>query len=292
MDKDVTVTIGLPVYNAALYLASAIDSILAQTFTDFEIIITIDGASDNSGEIAAGYNDSRIILINEKENKGISFRINQQVSLAKGRYFARMDADDIMFPDRIEKQLEFMVQNPDIDVIGSDAIVIDDDDRLLGYRQALTHISKQTILKRILFNHPTVFGKTTWFRQNSYLTEFDGVEDFLLWNLSFSNSRFRNLNKPLHFYRDPTTVNARTYVYRQKQFRKAVWYLKSKSITGNLKTFDLIIRSYLKEKIFYMLNKTGFSDHLIRHRNVQLSEEDMAYYSNMFRNLLIGKLEN
>jgi glycosyltransferase involved in cell wall biosynthesis len=289
MDTDVMVTIGIPVYNAGRFLSSTIDSVLAQTHRNFEIIITIDGATDDSLKIAANFDDLRIILIDEKENKGISFRLNQQISIARGKYFARMDADDLMFPDRIEKQLEFMLKNPEIEVTGSDAVVIDDKNLILGYREGCKSISKSTILKNILFNHPTVFGKTSWFRNNTYNSEFDGVEDFLLWNISFSHSRFLNLNEPLHFYRDPPLVNPKTYIYRQKQFRKAVRYLRRKSVIGNLKTTQLAILSMVKESIFYLFYIAGLSDTIIRRRNIKMSEESQNYYLSILENIPISK---
>jgi glycosyltransferase involved in cell wall biosynthesis len=292
MDTDVMVSIGIPVHNAGCFISSAINSVLAQTYRNFELIITIDGASDDSGKIAASFDDPRIILIDEKENKGISFRLNQQISIARGKYFARMDADDLMFPDRIEKQLKFMLYNAEIDVIGSDAVVIDDKNKILGYRKGCHRISKNTILKEILFNHPTVFGKTSWFRDNPYISEYDGVEDFLLWNISFSHSRFFNLNEPLHFYRDPPFVNPKTYFYRQKQFRKAVRHLKRKSVISKLKTAEMVILSVFKESVFYVFNIAGLSDTLIRRRNTKVPGESLEYYLSILENVLMRKTGN
>lgn len=283
------VTIGIPVYNASRFLRYAIDSVLAQTCREIELIITIDGASDTSGRIAATYNDPRIVLIDDNENRGISFRLNQQISLARGKYFARMDADDIMFPDRIEKQLKFMLDNPEMDVTGSDAVVIDNNNLILGYRAGNHNICRKSILRKILFNHPTVFGKTTWFRENPYSSEFDGVEDFMLWNKSYLHSRFINLDEPLLFYRDPPLTDVSIYLNRQKQFRRAIRTLKKGSVIGKIRSSELITLSVCKEMAFLLLHKAGFSDFLIRRRNIPLTLEKLAHYSHTLDNLLTGK---
>src|SRR5690606_13478656 len=105
MTDNVFVTMGMPVYNAEKFIKMAINSVLQQSHRNFELIITDDGSTDQSMDIVESFNDSRIVLIKDSNNKGISHRLNQQIDLAKGKYFLRMDSDDIMFPDRIEKEI-------------------------------------------------------------------------------------------------------------------------------------------------------------------------------------------
>ena len=102
------VSIGLPVYNAEKFLRDAIVSILNQSYVHFELIIMDDGSTDKSIDIVNSFNDKRIVVYRDGVNKGLPARLNEISTLAKGRYLARMDADDIMHPERIEKQLKIL----------------------------------------------------------------------------------------------------------------------------------------------------------------------------------------
>jgi glycosyltransferase involved in cell wall biosynthesis len=285
--NNIKVTIGIPVFNAGKYLKFAIDSVLAQTYQNIEIIISIDGATDNSLDIISTYKDPRIHLIHGTENKGISFRLNQQIGLAKGEYYARMDADDIMFPDRIEKQVKFMTENPDVEVIGSQAVVLNGENRIIGFRECSQSFSKLTILKNILFIHPTVFGKTIWFRKNPYSSEFDGVEDFYLWNKTFNQSKFMVQSEPLLFYRDPPLSNVMTYFKRQKQFRKALAVFIKETMISYTRYYEMYILSIIKTLIYFIFWKFGISQILIRNRNNILSQEELTYYSGILKRIVI-----
>ena len=121
------VTIGIPCYNVGRFIALSIKSVLAQTYTNFELIITDDGSTDNTVDEIRKFNDSRIIMIVDGENHGISYRLNQQIDMAKGYIFIRMDGDDIMFPNRVEKQVKYLQEHPNIDVVGTGAVIIDDE---------------------------------------------------------------------------------------------------------------------------------------------------------------------
>jgi glycosyltransferase involved in cell wall biosynthesis len=283
MDSDIMVTVGIPVYNAGRYLKNAVDSVLSQTYKNLEILITIDGATDNSIDIIKNYKDKRIRLIADNENKGVAYRLNQQVKMAEGSFFARMDADDIMFPDRIEKQLKFMIANPDVDVIGSQAVVIDRDNSILGFRQSDTTISSSLIQNKILFIHPTVFGRTNWFLKHSYLTELDGVEDFYLWNSTFSESRFHVLNFPLMFYRDPPDANVNSYLRRQKQMRRALIMLLQENVMNSLAFCRLYMASFLKSIIYFLSGRMNLSQRIVSGRNKQLPDSDLAEYSDLMK---------
>ena len=281
------VTVGIPVYNAGKYLKNAIDSVLSQTYSNLEILITMDGATDNSLDIIKSFNDKRIRLIADEENRGIAFRLNQQVRMARGSFFARMDADDIMFPDRIEKQLKFMAGNPDVDVTGGQAIVIDQDNAILGFRHSDTNISSSLIRKKILFIHPTAFGRTGWFLKHPYLTELDGVEDYYLWNSTFSESRFHILNYPLIFYRDPPEADVTSYLRRQKKMRKALNMLLHKNVMNSLVFSRLYLASILKSIIFSISGRINMSQRIVSRRNTPLQVRDLAAYSDLLNKITL-----
>ncbi len=280
------VTIGIPVYNAGRYLKNAIDSVLSQTFLDFEVLITIDGATDDSADIACRYTDPRVRTVISDENRGISYRINQQVHMARGHFFARMDADDIMFPDRIEKQVKFMHENPEIDVIGSQAVIIDGDNKIIGFRESDTVFSSSSIRKKILFIHPTVFGRTDWFRKNPYSEDLAGVEDFYLWNTTFRRSGFHVLDIPLMFYRDPPVTLNSTYLLRQKQMRRALVRLRRNSLMSACMFYKFYLRSMLKSVIYKFLWKVNLSDKLVSGRNIPVPSDKLPFYVDMLENMI------
>lgn len=278
MDKNPLVTIGIPAYNASHYLGDCLSSILNQSFADFEVIVTDDGSTDSTAQIVKQFDDDRIKLLTDNRNIGISARINQQVDLARGRFFCRMDADDIMFITRLEKQLNFMIAHPEIDVIGSQAVVIDDRNIIMGYRFCNPKFSRKSSLREILFIHPSIFGKTEWFRNNRYINTFNGVEDFLLWNTSLERSRFNILAEPLIFYRDPGSSSAEKYLYRQTQIRRVINRLHELKIISWHEMISLIIKSIFKSTVFGSLSYLDLHSFLVRRRNKPVSLHDREIY--------------
>ncbi|MDQ3072975.1 MAG: glycosyltransferase family 2 protein, partial [Bacteroidota bacterium] len=113
------VTVLTSVYNGEEYLREAIESILNQSFTDYEFLIVNDGSTDKTAEILAGYFDPRIRIIHNNKNKGLSFSLNSGLEASFGVYVARQDADDISLRDRLRKQVDFMEKNPQIHVCGT-----------------------------------------------------------------------------------------------------------------------------------------------------------------------------
>jgi len=115
----INISVLMSVFNGERYLQASVASILEQTFRDFEFIIINDGSTDNTAEILASYNDPRIIIVNNEANIGLTKSLNKGLKLARGKYIARMDADDISLPKRVEKQVAFMDANPEIGVCGT-----------------------------------------------------------------------------------------------------------------------------------------------------------------------------
>ncbi len=134
------ITLAMPVHNAGRYLRPAVVSVLQQTFPDWELIIIDDGSLDGAVEAIRDIHDARIKVLSDGMNKGLAARLNEAIDLARGRYFARMDADDISYPDRLAKQLTLLEQNPEIDLCAVRCVAIDAEDELVGILPyALTH---------------------------------------------------------------------------------------------------------------------------------------------------------
>lgn len=156
MKTEPLVTVLMSVFNGEKYLREAIDSILTQTFSDFEFLIINDASTDRSREIILSYLDPRIRLIDNEENIGLTRSLNKGIDLAKGKYIARMDADDVSMPERLEKQVRFMEENPDIAVLGSWAYGIDGTGRINA--EFRTPICEEIIFKDLFFSNPLIHG--------------------------------------------------------------------------------------------------------------------------------------
>ena len=212
-NNEFLVSIGIPIYNAEKYLDNAIRSVLNQTYTNWELILVDDGSTDSSLEIAKTYTDKRIRIVTDGENKGLIYRLNQLTEMASGEYYARMDNDDIMHFDRIAHQLAFLKSHPKVDVVGSSYFSIDVNNLIIGRRiQNPLPNSVKSILKDGCFAHPTVMGRTSWFRKNQYDKSWERMEDFELWIRTINTSNFINIENPLLFYRNAGLPTLRKYI--------------------------------------------------------------------------------
>lgn len=195
----------MPVYNAERYLATAIQSILDQTFSDFEFLIVNDGSTDGSARIVRGFNDPRIRLV-ETENQGVAAALNLGVKLARGEYLARMDADDESLPQRLAVQKELLDRRPDVALVHSWVDYIDVEGRLvrtrLGNGQS-SAVTKWLLLWQNVPFHPTVMLRTAALREKgiNYRLEMNRAEDFDLWNRLAAAGEFLFIPQSLVRYR-------------------------------------------------------------------------------------------
>ena len=191
-------------YNASETIGLALRSILAQTYQNWELIVVDDGSTDRTAEIVAHVNDPRIQFIQEPSgNRGLASRLNQCVCLARGRYVARMDADDVAFPQRFERQVQFLEEHRDIDLLGTGAVIFKGEGEIVGcYPTASSH---EVICRKPWWGfplaHPTWMGKRAWFLSHPYSDEAIRCEDQVLLLQSFSHSRFAALEEALLGYR-------------------------------------------------------------------------------------------
>lgn len=221
------VSVLMPVYNGAQYLQESIDSILEQTFADFEFIIVDDGSTDDSAAIIAknAAKDNRIIsLINEK-NYGICITLNRGLDIAKGEYIARIDCDDIALPNRLEMQVAYMDSHPEVGALGSDVIFFGEDIETYCFKSLHSDAEcKAGLLFSSCFAHPSVMLRNEILKNNNlrYDDSFRGLEDFELWYRMSNYTEFANLPKALTKYR-----------IHQKQITQNI----SKSVSDKEKTF-------------------------------------------------------
>lgn len=176
------ISVVMPVYNGEKYLGVAIESILNQTYANFEFIIVNDGSQDGTEIIILSYNDERIVYLKSETNLRIEGTLNKGMRHAVGKYIARMDADDISLPSRLEKQLLFMERNPNIGVCGTWANIFGDNIESHTWKcPTQSENIKIEMMFACPFVHPSVFIKRTLFNSYSYSDEFQKAEDYYLW---------------------------------------------------------------------------------------------------------------
>lgn len=197
------VSVVMPVYNGEKYLREAIDSILTQTYRDFEFIIVNDGSTDASEAIILSYHDDRIVYLKNEKNSGICVTLNKGLAAARGKYIARMDCDDISLPMRLETQYQYMESHKKIALIGSDFIIFGDGEERLRELPHNPAFCKMGLLFNSFTAHPSVMmRRSVLVNYNlSYKNEYRGLEDFELWWQVAKVAELSNINKPLLRYR-------------------------------------------------------------------------------------------
>ncbi len=192
----------MPVYNAEKYLKEAIESILNQTFKDFEFLIINDASSDFSNEIIKSFTDQRIKHLSLETNQGLISVLNQGIDLAIGQYIARMDADDISEPNRFEKQVKVLDNDPSIGICGTWFTLFEGENtnRLIMHPASHDEIT-QDMLLNCAIGHPTVMGRTFLFKEHLYNQDFYAAEDYELWSRLIGYTHFFNIQESLLRYR-------------------------------------------------------------------------------------------
>jgi glycosyltransferase involved in cell wall biosynthesis len=195
----------MAVYNQQNFLKESIESILNQTFVDFEFIIVDDGSIDSSADMIISYSDSRIKYIKNDVNKGLIFSLNRAIALVSSTadFIARMDSDDISLPTRFEKQVDFFDSNPDIDILGSAIRLFGNE---ISNQDIYFPINNNEIVPSFYFMnpmaHPAIMLRTkTILSKYNYSSDYYKFEDYALWASIIGKAKFCNLNEVLLQYR-------------------------------------------------------------------------------------------
>lgn len=200
------VSIILPYRNAERTLATAIASILWQSFEDFALLLVDDGSSDASPAIVRGFDDPRIVPLGDGAHRGLPARLNEAVAAAAQRspLIARMDADDIAHPRRLARQLELLDAEPTIDLAGTGSVVVEGLDRIVGCRRPPSNHEAicRTPYRKFPLAHPTWLGRTAWFLRHRYDELATRSQDYHLLRGAFTTSRFANVPELLLAYNE------------------------------------------------------------------------------------------
>lgn len=248
------VSVIMPVYNGERYLRQSIGSILAQSFSDFELIIVNDGSTDGTAMIISSFADPRIRTLVNENNSGIIIALNKGLEAATGVYLCRMDADDVSLPDRLMKQVGYMDAHPDIAVLGAGVIFIDpagNTIRLMKFPE-----SPEAVRRSMLVHNPFAHGSVCMRRavvseMGNYNLQFLHNEDYDLWlRLAAHGHRMANLPDPLVLRRihpDAITVEKTAELARYR-----------------LKTLTHAIFSYFRKPSYLIFLVRPFFAHLYR----------------------------
>jgi glycosyltransferase involved in cell wall biosynthesis len=214
------VSVILPVYNAEKFLKKSVRSVTAQSYKNLEIIIINDCSTDNSGLILEQLQkkDARIIILSNETNSGISKTLNKGIEKSNGKYIARMDADDICFNDRIEKQVSFLEENKSIAICGCSFIKIDENGKTVG---RVIYPTDDIVLKAELFfycpfAHPAMMMRRTVLNETGLYQDYAPAEDYELWLRIAEKFQVANLADNLVYYR--THSSNSTVVLKNKMF--------------------------------------------------------------------------
>lgn len=282
------ITIGLPFFNSAATLADAIRSVFAQTLDDWELILVDDGSQDESAQIARAVIDDRVRFVSGGENRGLPYRLNQIAQLARSEYIARFDADDLMHPARLERQVARLEGDRDLDLVGTGMYTIDSASRAVGKRGCdRMPVSAEAILRGRSIAHPTVTGRTSWFRANPYDPRYRRSQDCELWCRSFAERRFRVevIAEPLYFFREEGSVTVSKILegYRMQRMlvrrygSALVGWRRSLVMTGTLCAKALVYRAAAV---------IGREMSLVNRRNKPLAEEERSSASQTLQSIL------
>src|SRR3989344_9088834 len=252
MKNKPKISVIMSVYNGMPFLREAVESILKQTYKNFEFIIVDDGSRDTSWKYLQCLNDTRIKVIKNKRNLGLAASLNKALKEVQGDFVARMDADDVSLPRRLETQLEFLEKNRNIDICGSYVRVIDEDGKIIG--QIKKPLTDSKIKKELFWLtpllHPTWFVKKEVFRKlNGYDERWDYVEDFEFL-IRAKDYKMANIPKYLLLFRSPVTRRSQAHI--EKIYKKSL-LLRIKIFKEQKLGFfylPILARSYISTYLF------------------------------------------
>ena len=208
------VTVSMPAFNSERYIAEAIESILAQSYENFELIIVDDGSTDRTREIVERYSDPRIIKIFSDQNRGLITTRNLIASIAKGKYLALLDADDRAFPERLQLQVDFLESNA-ADICGADHWTLNQaNGEMKRSKQRHTDSDIRALLSICSpLCNPAIMGRLEIFKQFPYKSSYMHAEDYCLWTeIALAGYRFANIERKLIVYRLHSTQTSVNYL--------------------------------------------------------------------------------
>ncbi len=291
------ITVLMSVYNGETFLREAIDSILSQTYRDFEFVIYDDCSTDNTPKIIESYTDSRIVYRRNQENKGLTFNLADGVTQSKADYIARMDADDIAYPQRLATQVEWMDTNPDICILGSSVSYFKNKPGDLGVAKQPTDDAtiKATLFISFTLMHPSIMIRRETLVQKgiNYNPEYRCSQDHALYlDCIRAGLKFANLSQPLLYMRAHAgSISRARHGYQQECSQRArLLFLKSTGLAEGcsdeeIEAYNTFASGYYPETIEKVHAYERFAEKVYNSSFVE-----KYFDKNLLRHLMADKL--
>jgi glycosyltransferase involved in cell wall biosynthesis len=272
------VTVGLPFFDEQQHLGDAIRSVVAQTMTDFELLLVDDGSRDDSLAIARSFADPRIIVIADGERRHLPARLNEIVRRARAPYIARIDADDVMHPTRLARQLAVLEAEPSCDVVGTSAVLVDGEGQPFAVVESVSlPPTPSGALVHGILPHATIIGRREWFAANPYDEALTRAEDRDLWCRTAATARFSTVPECLYVVRVDVDKHSflSSYVESQRQNRQ-LFAKYGPAMVGRTETARLVVASEAKSFVMNLLVRAGLAERLVRRRGRPPTEREKA----------------
>jgi len=271
------VSIAMPVFNGASTLRAAVRSIELQTYRNWELLLIDDGSSDSTSSFLRELDDRRIRILVDGQRKGHGPRLNQALDLARGKYVARMDQDDICFPERLAKQVDYLETHPEIDLLATRALVFRDDGTIKGlfpFRATHAEICSRPV-GGFYLPHPTWMGRAEWFRKFRYGgNEALRAEDQDLLLRSFRTSTFACLNEVMLGYRQ-NDLPMKSVLAGRRSFRRAV--VRDALSNQRYGAIPIVVfEQFLKGMYERAVTALGLQQRLLKHRAIPVVDLQLA----------------
>lgn len=245
-----TVTVAIPFAgNDEAVFRLAVRSVFAQTETDWRLILMDDQADASLLAAARAIQDERVSVCSDGRRLGLAARLNQVSSMCETDLLFRMDSDDAMFPDRIAAQKHILLGG-DVDVCGGRLIAMNEKSEISGFYARRRQVETQEqLLTAPYFSHPTVAGRTEWFRRNRYNESIKRAEDKELWLRTRGSSTFYTIDEPLLFYRTPDKFNRAKSIRTLQDDIKVTWPYARKWL-GPIGLVKYVVRAAVKASAY------------------------------------------
>lgn len=269
------VTVGIPFYNAESTLADAIRSVFAQTLTDWELVLVDDGSTDGGLDVARSIDDPRVRVVCDGRHLALAARLNQIATLARGEFIARLDADDLMHPDRLRAQVSYLQANPAVDVVGTGMYILDGSGQPIACRRVGAAPASRDLFVKGPLAHATVTGRTRWFLSYPYDEAYASTQDRELWCRAFATSRFANLAECYYFCSEVASFSLRKAT--SACIAEAGLCVRfGPAHVGLPQAVLLAAAAVLKIPAYACLTALGLRPRVIRRRSVKLTPEEQS----------------
>ena len=272
------ISVIMPVYNAERYLKKTIDSLLNQTYEDFEIVAVDDCSIDKSYEILKSIKDSRLKVYRNKKNQGIAYTRNYALACADSEYIAIMDDDDLAPDYRFKVSVDFLEQNPDIDIVAGNTCVIDEEDKVIGIFSPAIHnsdLAKATLIFRNIFGNSTAMFRKKLIDQHGicYKSKQYGAEDYRFWAECSKYGKISAVDNIMLYWRKHQNETANVLVEKRRERDQAIFSIQKELL--NFYGFNL---SSEEERMFSRIfNEDGCF----------VSKKDMDYTYYMLKKMVL-----